>query len=72
MPERFIQSHVQPGERYLRNGNPPGLWVVVRVIDREDLPPHVTLAQQGSSRTITLAASVLADGRQFRRLVQPE
>jgi hypothetical protein len=66
MPERSVQ----PGDRYLRDGNPSSLWVVVRVIDREGLPPHAVLAQEGSSRTITLAVSALADGQQFKRLGQ--
>lgn len=64
----MTQHLVQPGDRYLRPGNPPGIWVVGRRIDRPDHPLHVVLVQEGYSRTITVAVSVLADERRFRKI----
>jgi hypothetical protein len=62
------QHLVHPGDRYLRHGNPPSTWVVERLIERPDHPLHVILVQEGYSRTVTIAVSVLGDERQFRKI----
>ncbi len=64
MPEHMIQ----PGDRYLRLGNPSTKWVVERLMEFDNQPPHVRLIQDGFSRTITVALSVLDDEGQFQRL----
>ncbi len=62
------ESPIRPGDRYLRHGNPPGRWVVERLLERDGHPLHVRLVQEGYRRTITVAASVLEDTRQFKQL----
>lgn len=64
----MTQHLVHPGDKYLRPGNPPSIWVVGRLIDRPDHPLHAVLVQEGYSRTITVAVSVLVDERQFRKV----
>ncbi len=62
-------SHpIQPGDKYIRNGNPPTTWVVDRVMEFNNHPPHVRLTKVNSMRTITFALSALADKHQFQRL----
>jgi hypothetical protein len=41
------------------------------LIDRPDHPLHAVLVQQGTTRTITVAVSVLGDERQFRKVDDP-
>ena len=59
---------VRPGDKYIRNGNPPTTWLVDRVMNFDNHPPHVCLVRDDTIRTITIALSVLADKQQFRRL----
>ncbi len=59
---------IQPGDRYLRLGNPSTKWVVERLMEFDNQPPHVRLIQDGFSRTITVALSALDDEGQFQRL----
>ncbi len=65
-----LMSHnlIKPGDQYLRISNPSTKWVVERSVEFDGQPQHIRLYQEGLSRTITIAATVLEDERQFRRL----
>lgn len=56
---------IEPGRRFIRAGNPPSIWTVARVIERNGVPPHAVLSTGDSRRTVTLAVSVLHDVTQF-------
>lgn len=57
---------IKAGDWFLRNGNPPSEWVVSEIIQKPDTPPHARLRQKGYlTRTVTLALSVLLEGRDF-------
>jgi hypothetical protein len=62
---------VQPGDRFLRAGNPPTAWIVERVMEMPDMPPHVRLFREDRpTQTLFIGISVLEDTRQFRRLTE--
>ena len=63
---------IQVGDWFVRRSNPRLAWVVERVFDYTDIPPHARLVERGGTRVITLATSVLSDERQFTFVVQPE
>ena len=60
---------VQPGDRFLRKGNPPSSWKIERLMEFPDMPLHVRLFREDRpSQTIVIAASVLDDPKEFNRL----
>ncbi len=63
-----MPDHPNPGDRYLRLGNPSAIWMEERLIDHFGQPLHVRLVEEGHKRSITIAVSVLADERQFRQI----
>ena len=62
------QIHIEPGDRFLRQGSVPTVWVVRRLLDLPDLPPHLHIVPENGHRVLTFAVSALADERLFRRL----
>ena len=62
----------QPDARFLRAGNPPTVWVVERIMEMPDMPPHVRLFREDRpTQTLFIGISVLDDIRQFRLLPEP-
>lgn len=59
------KRRIQIGDSFRRRGNPTTDWVVERLFEYKDIPPHARLIERGSRRVITLAMSVLRDERQF-------
>ena len=53
---------IQPGDRFTKEGNPPSIWVVERLIERPDFPVHVRLRREDeSNRTVTIGLAVLLE-----------
>lgn len=63
------KTSTQPGDRFLRAGNPPTAWIVERIVNMPDMPPHVRLFREDRpTQTLFIGMSVLSDNSQFRRL----
>ena len=61
---------IRVGDSFERNTFPKTTWVVERVFEYDDLPIHARLVEHGSRRVITVASSVLNDGREFKLVAQ--
>ncbi|MGN1079461.1 MAG: hypothetical protein ACI4TE_04735 [Alphaproteobacteria bacterium] len=58
---------VQPNDVFQKASGLSSKWLVERVIEFPDLPPHVRLNEQGGNeRTVTVALSALLDPRQWK------
>lgn len=57
---------VQPGDVFRKIGTYGADWVLERVIEYPDIPPHARLIDQGSGRTMTVAISMLLDPDCFK------
>ena len=58
---------VQPNDVFQKASGLTSKWLVERVIEFPDLPPHVRLNEQGGNeRTVTVALSALLDPRQWK------
>ena len=67
------KTSTQPGDRFLRAGNPPTVWVVERIMEMPDMPPHVRLFREDRPiQPLFLGISVLEDTKQFRRLTEEQ
>ncbi|MGB0748906.1 MAG: hypothetical protein ACPGO3_09185 [Magnetospiraceae bacterium] len=66
-------SKAAPGDIYIRRENPNSRWIVDRLIDPANHPPHVLLRKVGREATsITVALSVLQDPAEFSKLATPD
>ena len=54
------QQSVKPGDRFIRLGPYESVWVVTRLLDMDDMPPHLHLTPEGSGPR---GADVLGGGR---------
>lgn len=62
------KQNVQSGDLFMKAGTPPSKWIVDRMLDFPNMPPHVRLIQYDNRRrTITVALSTLLDSAHFRR-----
>lgn len=59
---------IKPGDRFQKVSAYPTQWTVTRLIDLEDMPPHLHIALDNSHRVLTFSASALLDESLFRRL----
>ncbi len=60
---------VQPNDVFQKTSGSPSKWIVERIIEFPDIPPHVRLNEQsGNERTITVAMAILLDARQWRMI----
>lgn len=58
---------VQPNDVFQKASGLSSKWLVERVIEFPDLPPHARLNEQGGNeRTVTVALSALLDPRQWK------
>lgn len=58
---------VQPNDVFQKASGLTSKWLVERVIEFPDLPPHVRLNEPGGNeRTVTVALSALLDPRQWK------
>ena len=65
-------TSAQPGDRFLRAGNPTTMWIIDRFMELPNMPPHVRLFREDRpTQTRVVALSLLDDARQFRRLPEP-
>ena len=65
----MTKTSVQPGDRFLRAGNPTTTWIVERLAEFPDMPLHVRLFREDRrTQTLIIGISVLDDAEQFRRL----
>ena len=65
----MAKTSIQPGDRFLRAGNPPTAWIVERIMEMPDMPPHVRLFREDRpTQTLFIGISVLDDTKQFRQL----
>lgn len=58
-------TEVAPGDIFRKAGTYGGEWVVERVFDYPDIPPHVRLVERQGARAMTVAASMLFDPECF-------
>lgn len=64
---------VQPNDIFQKASGLTSKWLVERVIEFPDLPPHVRLNEQGGNeRTVTVALSALLDPRQWKSVKTSE
>lgn len=54
-------NEVSPGDIFRKAGTYGGEWVVERVFDYPDIPPHVRLVERQGARAMTVAVSMLFD-----------
>ncbi len=58
---------IQPNDVFQKSSGLTSKWLVERIIEFPDLPPHVRLNEQGGNeRTVTVALSALLDPRQWK------
>lgn len=63
------QQSVKPGDRFIRLGPYETVWVVKRLLDMEDMPPHLHLTPEGSdARLLTFSVAAVEDEKFFKRL----
>lgn len=63
------QQSIKPGDRFLRLGPYETVWVVKRLLDMDDMPPHLHLTPEGSaSRLLTFSVAAVQDEKFFKRL----
>jgi hypothetical protein len=59
----------EPGDRFIRAGLYPTVWVVDRFVEKSGMPLHVRVSREDRpSKILVIAVTVLDDIRQFRRL----
>lgn len=57
---------VRPGDRFIRVGKYRSEWVVQEIVTFPNLPPHLHLAEAGSTRrALTFSVSALMDRKLF-------
>jgi hypothetical protein len=61
---------VAPGDIFRKAGTYGGEWVVERVFDYPDIPPHVRLVERQGARAMTVAVSMLFDPECFSPIGQ--
>lgn len=61
--QRVIE--VKQGDVFRKAGTYGGEWVVERVFEYPDIPPHVRLVECNGARAMTVAVSMLSDTEQF-------
>jgi hypothetical protein len=60
---------VQPGDRFEKVGTFRTVWVVKRLLDLPDLPPHIHIVPEVTQRPVlTFSISAVCDKRHFRPL----
>lgn len=67
-----MSFQIQPGDRFMKSGGneSQSIWEVERMVENPDHPLHVRLVKiSDKTRVINLAASVLAEKRLYRRVV---
>ena len=63
------QLAVKPGDRFLRLGPYETVWVVKRLLDMDDMPPHLHLTPEGSvARILTFSVAAVQDEKLFKKL----
>ncbi|MGB0681694.1 MAG: hypothetical protein ACPGOV_03265 [Magnetovibrionaceae bacterium] len=61
-------ASIKPGDRFVRVGTYKSIWVVRRLLDLEDMPPHLHIQQEGGYRVLTFSVSALLDKTLFTPL----
>ncbi len=64
-------SGVAPGDVFLKVGTYSGQWVVQRILEYPDIPPHARLVERNGTRAITMALTALLDPSNFSRIIIP-
>ncbi len=63
------QQSIKPGDRFLRIGPYETVWVVKRLLDMDDMPPHLHLTPEGmETRLLTFSVAAVEDEKFFKRL----
>ncbi len=65
-------NSIQPGDRFVKTEDPSVVWVVERLLNLPDLPPHLHISPEGQSkRILTFSVSALLDGKLFQKVDPP-
>jgi hypothetical protein len=59
-------NDVNPGDTFRKIGTYGADWVVERLFEYPDIPPHARLIDQGNGRVMTVALSTLRDPEVFK------
>lgn len=68
MPRRPVQV----GDCFVRQNGTNSVWVVERIFEYPDMPPHARLHEVRTSRVVTFALNVLESESQFRFVQQSD
>ncbi|MBI2236817.1 MAG: hypothetical protein HYU60_07710 [Magnetospirillum sp.] len=63
-------DEVRAGDVFRKAGTYGGEWVVERLFEYPDIPPHARLIERTGSRTMTVAVSLLLDLDSFTSVQQ--
>ena len=62
-------GQIRPGDRFVKAEDKKVVWVVDRVVNFPDLPPHLRLRIEGENKHIrTFSVSAVLDGRLFQKV----
>ncbi len=69
----FGKNHdmaVNPGDRFAMKGKIDTVWVVKKMLEMNDMPPHlhITPENKNDGRVLTYAVSAVLDQKLFSRL----
>lgn len=62
---RSRSDDVKKGDVFRKTGTYGGDWVVERVFEYPDIPPHVRMVERKGGRAMTVAAAMLFDPECF-------
>jgi hypothetical protein len=63
-------DEVRVGDVFRKAGTYGGEWIVERMFEYPDIPPHARLVERTGSRTMTVAVSLLRDPDSFTSVHQ--
>ncbi len=61
---------IQPGDRFMMHGKLATVWVVKKLLELDDLPPHlhITPEAEDDGRVLTYAVAALRDRKLFEKV----
>ncbi len=66
----MAKTQIQPGDRFIKVGNPDTVWIATRLIELPNLPIHVYLTNERDDLEMqTLSEVALEDRKLYRRVL---
>lgn len=67
-----VKMSVKEGDAFVKTSGIASVWLVDKVLEFDDIPPHVRLIEQnGNRRTATIAYSALTDTKYWKPVEKP-